>query len=321
MPQCKDKEDQGPGITSRLRNAFPPKPTFTEADVPDQSNKVFMVTGGSGGLGKELAKMLYEKNAKVYIAARSEDKSTSTIAEIKALHPHSRGQLIFLRLDLNDLSTIERSTREFLSKENRLDVLWNNAGVMTPPQGSKTAQGYELQLGVNALAPFLFTHFLRPALAAAGSARVIWVASSAAFFAPTPAIDFGNMDYAKDESPMDKYARSKAGTILLATEFARRNAADGIFSISLDPGISLTDLQRTFTGFQKLVARIIAQEPKNCAYTELFAGLSPDVTEKNSGGWIVPFGRLEKGRVDIWDEELAKKYWEWTMGELRPYLA
>lgn len=74
---------------------------------------------------------------------------------------------------------------------------------------------------------------------------------------------------------------------------------------SLDPGISLTDLQRTFTGFQKLVAvshvmsagtryahvanvmlqRIIAQEPKNCAYTELFAGLSPDVTEKNSGGW------------------------------------
>jgi retinol dehydrogenase 12 len=88
---------------------------------------------------------------------------------------------VFLRLDLDDLTTIKKSAEEFLAKETRLDVLWNNAGVMIPPQGSKTKQGYELQLGTNNVAPFLFTKFLTPLLvetaksATKGSVRVLWV--------------------------------------------------------------------------------------------------------------------------------------------------
>jgi retinol dehydrogenase-12 len=93
--------------------------------------------------------MLYAKDAKVYIAARSEAKAQKTIDEIKALHPASAGELVFLKLDLSDLTTIKASAKEFLAKESRLDVLWNNAGVMVPPQGSKTVQGSELQVGTN----------------------------------------------------------------------------------------------------------------------------------------------------------------------------
>lgn len=119
-------------------------------------------------------------------------------------------------------------------------MLWNNAGVMVPPQGSTTAQGYELQLGVNNLGHFLLTSLLRPVLertakeataTAPGSVRVVWVSSSAADAAPQPAVDFDNMDYHREEGVWQKYSRSKAGSQLHASELARRVAGSGIISV------------------------------------------------------------------------------------------
>jgi NAD(P)-dependent dehydrogenase (short-subunit alcohol dehydrogenase family) len=196
-----------------------------------------LVTGGSGGLGKELINILYQQNAKIYVAARSESKTMEVIREIQRAHPSSAGELVFLRLQLDDLTTIKQSADEFLAKENRLHVLWNNAGVMVPPQGSKTVQGYELQIGTNNLGHFLFTHFLRPVLAETAktapknSVRVVWVSSSAADGAPHPAIDFSNMDYHIEEGIWSKYSRSKAGNVLHSAEFARRTANEGIISV------------------------------------------------------------------------------------------
>jgi len=195
------------------------------------------VTGSSGGLGKELAILLYQRNARVYIAARSEMKATAAIKEMQDANPDSKGQLQYLHLDLSDLTTIKVSTQEFLKKENRLDVLWNNAGVMLPPQGSKTAQGYELQLGVNTIGTFLFTHYLHAIMAITAqtapknSVRVVWVSSGAAQTAPNPAVDFTNMDYSREESSYTKYMRSKAGSVIHAAEFARQAADEGILSI------------------------------------------------------------------------------------------
>lgn len=108
---------------------------------------------------------------------------------------------------------------------------------MVPPAGSKTAQGYELQLGTNNIGHFLFTHFLRPVLkqtaqsSPKGSVRVVWVSSSMAEMAPKPAIDFSNMDYHRDENQWRKYARSKAGNVLHACEFARQVKKEGIISV------------------------------------------------------------------------------------------
>ncbi|KAK6222189.1 short-chain dehydrogenase [Colletotrichum tabaci] len=309
-----------------LRSAFPPKASLTEANLPDQSGKVFIVTGSSGGLGKELAKILYSRNAKVYLAARSETKTTAVINELKELYPQSAGHCEYLHLDLSDLTTIKQSAQEFLAKESRLDVLWNNAGVMTPPQGSKTAQGYELQLGVNVLGPFLFTHFLRPALSAAAraapkdSVRVVWLSSGYVTVAPKPPIDLGNLDYARDESATTKYTRSKAGNVVIAAEFARRTADEGIISVSVDPGIYMTDLQRTMSWHSKIIAKLLSSDPKNGAYTELFAGLSTAITGASNGGWVIPYGRLASGRADLLDTELGKKYWEWVEEQVKPYI-
>jgi len=196
-----------------------------------------MVTGGASGIGFELVNILYARNGKVYLAGRSEEKALAATEAIKSKHPESTGQIIFLHLDLNDLSTIRKSADKFLAQERRLDVLFNNAGVMVPPQGSKTAQGYELQLGTNNLAHFLFTGFLIPLMASTAtmapknSVRVVWVSSSAALAAPNPAVDFDNMDYHKEEGIWAKYGRSKAGLVIYAAEMARRTGRQGIISV------------------------------------------------------------------------------------------
>jgi retinol dehydrogenase 12 len=199
---------------------------------------VFIVTGASSGIGEQLAQILYQKNAKVYVAARSEEKASKAIERIKANAPNSKGELRFLHLDLDDLATIKASAEAFLSENDRLDVLWNNAGVMVPPQGSKTKQGYEKQLGTNNVAPFLFTKLLLPILARTASTapkdsvRVVWVSSSGAeVSAPKGGVDLGNLDYKVDKGTWLKYGASKAGNLLHAGELAKRAGPDGIISV------------------------------------------------------------------------------------------
>jgi len=312
-------------------------PTLTEKNLPDQSGKVFIVTGGTSGVGTALAQILYSQNAKVYIAARSEEKASSVIEAIKTAFPNSQGSLEFLHLDLEDLTTIKKSANEFLSKENKLDVLFNNAGVMVPPQGSKTKQGFELQLGTNTLAPFLFTKFLTPVLqstannAPPGTVRVVWVSSSVAqSVSPKGGVEMGNLDYKVDKGAWPKYAVSKAGNILHAKEFAKRYSKDGITSLSLDPGNLRTGLQRHVPGWQLKLFNWLLHPPIYGAYTELFAGLSPDATqEKDVDKFIGPWGRFIDLRKDIAQSTKTKEeggtgvaleFWNWSEEQVKPFL-
>lgn len=196
------------------------------------------MTGSSSGIGEQLAQILYQKNAKVYVAARSEEKARKAIDGIKSRAPNSKGELRFLHLDLDDLTTIKASAEAFLGENDRLDVLWNNAGVMVPPQGSKTRQGYEKQLGTNNVAPFLFTKLLLPILvktastAPKDSVRVVWVSSSATEInAPKGGVDLDNLDYKVDKAAWVKYGVSKAGNVYHASELAKRTGTQGIISV------------------------------------------------------------------------------------------
>jgi retinol dehydrogenase-12 len=252
------------------------------------------VTGANTGVGKELAQILYSKHATVYVASRSQEKSLNAIKAIKEASPNSSGELAFLQLDLADLTTIKASAEKFLSKENKLHVLFNNAGVMCPPQGSKTPQGYELQLGTNNIGTFMFTKLLTPVLVATARAeppstvRIVWVASSATELgSPTPGgLVMDNLDYHNDKSPMFKYAISKVGNFFHATEYAKRYKNVGIVSISLNPGMLDSDLYRhQSTVFGFFLKKIVLHPPIFGAYTELFAGLSPEVTIERSGDW------------------------------------
>ncbi|KAJ9150419.1 NAD(P)-binding protein [Pleurostoma richardsiae] len=327
----------GMDIRSVITQLYPPTPAFTEANLPDLAGKVYIVTGSNTGVGKELARILYSKNAKVYVAARSEDKANAAIAAIKEAFPDSKGSLVYLHLDLADLSTIKASADEFLAKETALHVLFNNAGVMTPPKGTKTAQGYELQLGTNNLGTFLFTKLLTPVLVSTakasppGSVRVIWVSSSAAEgFSERPGgVPLDNLDYHVDKPQHYKYGVSKAGNYLHAVELARRLKADGVVSVALNPGNLDSELTR-YTPWlaKKFLKLFVLHPPRYGAYTELFAGLSPDVTVEKSGEWIVPWGRFLPIRKDLLDASkpeaeggtgIGLKFWEWSEEQVKSY--
>ncbi|MCJ1326300.1 hypothetical protein MMC10_002964 [Thelotrema lepadinum] len=314
------------GLREAWQMNFPPKPSLTEANLEDQTGKVFLVTGASSGCGEQLAKILFQHNAKVYVAARSREKATKAIDGIKKAHPNFKGELVFLTLDLNDLNIIKQSALDFTSVEPKLDALWLNAGVMAPPQGSTTAQGHELQIGVNNIAHFLFLKYLEPVLkktastAPAGSVRVVWVSSGVVLMAPKPAIDFDNINYAKkDESAWTKYTRSKAGNILQAIESSRRLKDSGVICLSLNPGNLKTELQRHFPWIVHLFMDWLLYHPRYGAYTELSAGLSSEINMENTGGFLQPWGRKARLRSDLEDPELARKYWEYCEEQVKDY--
>ncbi|KAL4912680.1 hypothetical protein BDW62DRAFT_206258 [Aspergillus aurantiobrunneus] len=307
---------------------FSQQPPLTEANLPDQSGKVFIVTGATSGYGLLLSTFLYQHNARVYLAARSREKTRQVIDDLTKRFPDSAGQVDAISLNLSDLSTIKQSADEFLSKESQLHVLWNNAGVMFPPEGSQTTQGYELQLGTNNVGHHLFTKLLYPTLAQtakespSNSVRVVWVASDAASWAPRPALDCSNLDYHKNESARNKYGRSKAGTVLQAVELNRRSQNNGVVSIALDPGVASTNLQRDMNRFMATAVKLIANKPEVGAYTQLFAGLHSTVnSEVAKKGWIAPPGKIACPRRDLFtDTELARKFWEWNEEQIQPYL-
>lgn len=315
---------------------FPPAPSLTEKNLPSQEGKVFIVTGGASGIGFELSKILYHAGGKVYIAGRSEAKALESIKSIKSSTSTSRsstqstkGQLAFLYLQLEDLSTIKASVENFISKESKLDVLWNNAGVSLPPQGSKSVQGYELQLATNCLGPLLFTQLLLPALKSAPSARVVWTASQVVdMSAPKGGINLADLT----STPKDQaknYALSKTGNWFLASEFAREVSATGILSLVQNPGNLKTNLLRHAI-WMKYAAYPLLHNAKMGAYTELWAGLSPELTTDNgSGAYVLPWGRLHPSpRGDLLEalkaeEEggtgVAHEIWKWCIDQIAAY--
>ncbi|KAK5689112.1 short-chain alcohol dehydrogenase [Elasticomyces elasticus] len=305
-------------------------PSFTEKELPDQTGRVLIVTGGYAGCGKELSKILYQKNGTVYVAGRSKEKASAAIDEIRKAYPSSDGHLEFLKVDLADLPTIKGSVEDFLSRESRLDVLTNNAGVMTPPKGSITAQSYELQMGTNCLGPFLFTQLLTPLLQKtassnpAGSVRVTWAASLATAGAPKGGVTFDGQAQAPKVfgDRITDYAQTKACNTLLAREFqARYGDKAGIVSNSWNPGNLKSELQRHQTLVESVVTKALIYPTVFGAYTELFAGWSPEAGKaENRGRYIGPWGRFVILRKDIADnKEGAAKFWEWCEKETKQY--
>lgn len=284
--------------------------------------------------------------------ARSEDKTAQAIESIKEAVPESQGALAFIRLDLADLSGIKGTANEFLSKENRLDVLFNNAGVAYPDKGSKTKQGYELQLGVNCIGSFALTRYLTPTLvetaktSPANSVRVVWASSSAAEgISPKGFVE--NLETIHQKSTMQQYFFSKLGNYLHSTEYAARHKADGVLSFSLNPGNLDSELWRTQGPWMRYLLRKTVLHPTiNGAYTNLFTAFSPDLTLENSGThskWtkmsrfepeadrnytVAPWGRPWKVSNDMvaaskttaeGGNDTARRFWDWTKAEVEKH--
>lgn len=199
--------------------------------------------------------------------------------------------------------------------------------------GSKTAQGYDLQWGTNVLGPFLLQKFLDALFIQTSKknppnlSRVVWVSSTAHFSAPANGgiywDDLNFADPSKKYANGEIYGQSKAGVITNAIQWSKRNSNGNITSVSLCPGGLKTDLQRHLPGIVRSLLNCILYDAVFGAYTEMFAAVSPEVTENNEHRMIISFGRFGIIRKDI-DEgangENGEKYWNYAEKEVSKYL-
>jgi NAD(P)-dependent dehydrogenase (short-subunit alcohol dehydrogenase family) len=213
---------------------------WTAADVPDQTGKVAVVTGGNGGLGQETVRELARRGAHVVIGARNPVKAEAARSDVVASVPSA--SLEVHRLDLASLRSIREFATTVLDSHSRVDLLFNNAGVMGTTEGS-TEDGFETQFGTNHLGHFALTALLLPAMVRSPAARVVCTTSTARFFAGD--YDLSNPHLRGAYRPWVAYGISKRANLQFALELDRRLRAAGspARALAADPGYSNTDLQ------------------------------------------------------------------------------
>jgi len=207
--------------------------------VPDLSGRLAVVTGANSGLGFGLARRLAMAGADVVLAIRNRAKGEAAIDKLRADVPDAK--LTIKHLDLSSLKSVAALGDELVAEGRPVDVLINNAGVMTPPRREETDDGFELQFGANHLGHFALVGHLLPLLRAAPSARVVTVSSLAA---GQRDIDFDNANARHGYKPMRSYGIAKLAQLMFAVELDRRSRAGGwgVMSNAAHPGLSKTNL-------------------------------------------------------------------------------
>ncbi|KAJ7246107.1 NAD(P)-binding protein [Mycena haematopus] len=296
-------------------------PSFRpERDMPDLSGKIVLVTGGNTGIGYETVKQLLVKNAKVYLAARSAEKA---VTAIKRLEAETKKTAIFLELDLADLPSVRKAAEAFLAQESRLDLLFNNAGVMISPPEMLTAQGHDLQFGTNCIGHFFFTELLLPALFKSHAetgvrARILHTTSIGHNMAPGKrGIVFESLKGGAERDkwlkkagstlgPLRIYGESKLGNILVSNYFARIHG-NTLVSCSVHPGPINTEVGRYTSSFlQTSYAIFGVPRPVRLlmgAYTQLW-GATVAEEDAINGKYLVPWGKIGKPDARAMDRTL-----------------
>ncbi|KAI9354141.1 hypothetical protein DFJ73DRAFT_642221 [Zopfochytrium polystomum] len=300
------------------------KDTFTAADIPRLDGKVIIVTGATSGIGKVSAEDLAAKGAHVVMACRSQPKTEGVIADIKKTNPAAKVE--FMPLDLASLASVKAFADAYIAKNQPIDVLLNNAGVMSPAAGfTLTKDGIEVQMGANHLGHFYLTNLLLPVIEDTarknGSARVVTVSSE--LHKPSGGLDLENVNNPAAYQSLGSYQRSKLANILFTRELQKRVDAKGanIYVNTLHPGLVQTDLVKTsaFATVLGLVFSVIALTPKRGAISQLYLATSPDVVAGNGikGQYYNPLAKPGKASAEAQDDKLAAKLWKWSEDTLK----
>jgi NAD(P)-dependent dehydrogenase (short-subunit alcohol dehydrogenase family) len=293
-------------------------PKWTASSIPSQQGRSAIVTG-TGGLGYETALELAKNGAEVILAGRNAAKGAESITKIRSSVPLA--DIRFEELDLASLASVQAFGERMNKERHSLELLINNAGVMTPPTRKVTKDGFELQFGTNYLGHFALTAHLMPLLRKAEKPRVISLGSVAH---RAGSIHFDDLQFERRYHASESYAQSKIAMIMFALELQRRSDISGwgLLSIPVHPGISRTDLLLNGAGpnstagiLRRLLGPILFQPAAQGALPALLAATSPDA---QAGIYYGP-GRLSEtrglpkpGRIapQALDTAAASRLWE-----------
>jgi len=206
----------------------------------DIEDKHVLITGGNSGIGKATAEELARRGARVMITARDPARGAVAAADIEA----ATGDEVEVGvLDLSRLESVREFAQQYVADHARLDVLINNAGVMTGKRLA-TEDGFEWTLAVNYLGPFLLTNLLTSLLVSSAPSRIINVGSEN-YRTVKQGLNLEDLQMTEGFSPSRAYAASKMANILFTVELERRLGASGVTADVLHPGVVATSFGRS----------------------------------------------------------------------------
>jgi NAD(P)-dependent dehydrogenase (short-subunit alcohol dehydrogenase family) len=275
--------------------------------------KVAIVTGANSGLGVETARVLALAGAEVVMACRTVDSGATVVSQLRSGLPAGMGTLTPQAVDLSDLASVRAFAQAFVASGKPLHLLINNAGVMAPPL-STTAQGFELQLGINHLGHFLLTQLLLPVLARSGPSRVVSVSSAIYRWGKGQRVlETLGTDPAFEKrsySGFGQYSDSKLANILFTQGLAKR-LPRSVSTFCLHPGVINTNLSRTMTGIvgglYRTVGRLFMKTVAQGVATSVFGATAPEL-DGHSGAYLVDC-HISRLTSEALDHSLAEKVW------------
>ena len=252
---------------------------WTTSNIPQRNGGLAVITGSTEGIGFEDALALSLAGWNVIMMGRNPEKGVESIAKIHQINP--KAKVSFEKIDLANLSYIKDFASKMISKGQAIDLLINNAGVMTPPKRLETADGFELQFGTNHIGHFALTAQLLPLLRKSPDARVVTVSSIAN---REGIINFDDLQSKSSYAPGKAYSQAKLANLMFALELQRQSEKHGwgIVSMAAHPGVSRTNLLITgagrwsAAGMARTFLPFLFQPSAQGALPTLYAATSPE---------------------------------------------
>ncbi|KZV71197.1 NAD(P)-binding protein [Peniophora sp. CONT] len=298
-------------------------------DIPDQTGKVFMITGGCSGIGYECTKQLLSHGATVYMAGRSPCEAATAIEQLEDDLPHiyGRGRVRYLKVDMSNMHDVQRAAESFMARVSRLDVLIHNEGrALDCYEMSK--EGVELSLAVNHLGISVLTETLMPVLKETASrsdsdVRVVVVSSRAHTYRPRKCTlssleewnQYGGVRGDSASARQARFGMTRYMNLLWVQQLQKVLDAEDvpITALALHPTDGLADQLPNWLNNSVKSAGFSLDK---ASYTTLFAATSPKVKSQHDaykGKYLEPFGRPTQPRVkDAGDAENAEVLWRAT---------
>ncbi|HEV8193985.1 MAG TPA: SDR family oxidoreductase [Ktedonobacterales bacterium] len=269
-------------------------------------SKICLITGATSGIGFITARELAAKGMTVVLVGRDPAKTKAADEHIKHETGNTQGE--YLVADLSSQAEVRRLANDFKQRHSRLDVLLNNAGAMFTSQ-QQSADGIEMTLTLNHLAPFLLTHLLLDTLKASAPARIVVVGSDAHNGARNSFDD--PQQKRRGYAGLRAYSESKLANIMFTYELARHLAGTGVTANALHPGFVASNFARNnggLVGFGMLLLRPIMISSERGAQTSIYLASSPE-GEGVTGQYFVKC-KPARSSAASYDEAAQRHLWE-----------
>ncbi len=277
------------------------------ADLKPMDGQVVLVTGATSGLGLAAAEGFARLGASVRMLARSEERGERASKIVVQRSGNSDVQVE--RCDLSELQAVRQFAERFSFGAGRLDVLVNNAGVMTRKR-TLSVDGIELTFATNVLGPFLLTNLLIPLLEKSAPARIINVSSGGMY---TQRIHVEDLQSAREEfDGPTVYARTKRAEVILTEMWAQRLRGSGVVVHAMHPGwVDTPGVEASLPRFYTLT-KVLLRTPREGADTIVWLGGAPEGASGSGGFWhdrrrrpthLLPWTReAPEDREQLWAE-------------------